>query len=148
MIAKAMVAGMAVVAITSAATPAFAAATWTTNGLGKTSAKAGTLAATTGFVANCTSPGVANSETDLSWTASTTTQVTGYQIVRTAPSLTTQTYNISGRTTTTYHDSNQLSSTNKVYTYSIRAVYAGTNWQSSAQTDTVSTQGAGKCQNS
>ncbi len=144
---RAIVTGMAVTAaLWAVASPALAAANWASNGGGKSAAKAGSLSPTTGFSAVCTSPGVASSQADLSWTASPTTAVTGYKIVRTAPSTTTQTYNVSGRTTVTYHDSNAVTGSNKTYTYTIRAVVG--SWQSSAQTDTVSTTpSSGLCNN-
>ena len=73
---------------------------------------------------------------DLSWTPTTSPQVTGYQVLRrTGTGSYTTVANLTGRTTSTYNDTTVT--TSATYTYLVKAVR--NSWYADSSTATVTT---------
>jgi hypothetical protein len=148
MIARVLAAGMAVTAVAVTATPASAAASWPASGVGRTSAKAGTLLdPTTVTTTACTATGKGSGNVTVSvtitWVKSASTQATGQKVYRGSTLVQT----IANNTTQTLSPSFTVAP--GTYTMGVAAT-VGTNWSSdvapSNNTFTVSTAGTnGTC---
>lgn len=113
------------------ALPGVADALWNATAGGSTRVVSATVANASGFTAACGSVRGRTLSIGLSWTASPTAFVTGYQILRTATGDgTNATISVAGRTTSSHTDS--VSTDSATYSYTIRAL--GSGWTSGTVT--------------
>ena len=127
--------------------PTTAGATWSASASGSATISARSMVNATGLTALCATAGKPTNVT-LTWTRSTDSLVTGYDVVRTGSDGTTATTPVAGAATVTLTDSPPV--VNGVsYTYAIRSTSSTVVWRTPllASAGGVSFDTKGKCVN-